>query len=204
MKDLVVLGPDKNVKFGIDGLLFRFESLNIKQISYEIFVHPLRDPGVYHDAANFLRPFSSGYLYALVFLDHEGSGQEHKQPDDIALEIKTGIERSGWQNRVEVIVFVPELENWVWTDSLHTSEALGWDSYSELKNWLMEEGMWKQNVSKPNRPKKAMEMALKRTRIPRSSSIYMEVAQRVSLDRCQDQSFRNLRNILQRWFPNEE
>ena len=43
MKDLIVLVPDKNVRFGIDSLLSRYESLNIKQISYDIFVHPLHD-----------------------------------------------------------------------------------------------------------------------------------------------------------------
>ncbi|MGQ9632147.1 MAG: methylation-associated defense system protein MAD4 [bacterium] len=201
MKDLVVLAPDKNAKFGIDGLLSRYESLNIRQISYDIFVHPLHDPGVYRDAANFLRPLSSHYSYALVFLDHEGSGQEITPPDEIARRMKTDIERNGWPNRIEVIVFHPELEIWVWTESPHTAKALGWGDYSELKNWLIGQKIWQENASKPKRPKEAVEVSLRMKRIPRSSSIYKEISQNVSLDRCQDRSFRNFRDILQKWFP---
>lgn len=204
MKDLVVLVPDKNARFGIDGILSRHESLNIRQISYEIFVHPLRDPGVYHHAANFLRPFSKQYSYALVFLDHEGSGQEKTPSDELANILKRDIENNGWPNRVEVIVFEPELEIWVWAESKHTAEALGWDNYLELKDWLIEQGVWEQNTSKPKRPKEAVEEGLKRKRIPRSSSIYHEIAQNVSFDRCQDKSFIKMRNILQQWFPKEE
>lgn len=204
MKDLVVLVPDKNVYSGIDGLLSRHESLNIKQISYEIFVHPLHDPGVYDDAANFLRQFSNQYLYALVFVDYEGSGQEQTLPGDIAIKVRKEIERNGWSNRVEVIVFDPELEIWVWADSPHTASALGWNSFPGLKNWLTQQGFWAQNAAKPQRPKEAVEIALRKKRIPRSSSIYQEIAQNVSLIGCQDDSFIKFKNILQQWFPKEE
>lgn len=204
MKDLVVLVPDKNVQFGIDSLLSRYESLNIRQIFYEIFVHPLHDPGVYHNAANFLRPLSNRYSYALVFLDHEGCGQERTPSDEIASTVKRNIERSGWPNRVEVIVFDPELEIWIWTDSPHTASALGWNSFSDLKNWLTQQGLWAQNVAKPERPKEAVEIALRKRRIPRSSSIYREIAQNVSLIGCQDDSFMKFKNILLQWFPKEE
>lgn len=204
MKDLVVLVPDKNVKFGIDGLLSRYESLNIRQISeddYEIFVHPLHDPGVYHRAVDFLRPFLREYRYAAIFLDREGSGQEHRSSDEITGDIKTRLEDNGWRDRLEVFVFDPELEIWVWTESPHTAGALGWDNYSELRDWLGQQGLWAQNALKPERPKEAVKMALKIKGIPRSSSIYKDIAQRVSLSRCQDQAFRNFRDILQKWFP---
>ena len=201
MKDLIVLVPDKNVRFGIDSLLSRYESLNIKDIFYDIFVHPLHDAGVYHNAANFLRAFSNHYSYALVFLDREGSGQEQTLPNNIANTVKKDIESNGWPDRVEVIVFDPELEIWVWTESPYTAAALGWDNYLDLKKWLNEQGFWEQNSSKPKRPKEAVESSLKLKRIPRSSSIYREIGQRVSLHRCQDESFRSFRNILQKWFP---
>lgn len=204
MKDLIVLVPDKNVKFGIDGLLSRYESLHIRQISYEIFIHPLHDPGIYHDAANFLRPFSNDYSYAIIFIDYEGCGQEHKQPNIIVNELKNTIEQNGWPNRVEIIVFNPEVEIWMWTGTRHTAEALGWNSYSELKNWLIDRGFWEQNSYKPKRPKEAVEIALREKRIPRSSSIYQKISQKASITSCQDQSFINLRDILQRWFPREE
>lgn len=204
MKDLIILAPDKNVRFGMEALLSRSRSLNIKEISYEIFVHPLHDPGVYHDAANFLRPFSNQYLYALVSLDREGSGQERKTADDIAGKIKREIERNGWQDRGEVIVFDPEVEIWIWTESRKTAKVFGWNDYSELKTWLMQQEVeWKQNTLKPERPKEAMERSLKVKGIPRSSSIYREIAKNVDFNRCQDKEFNKLRETLQKWFPKE-
>jgi len=103
MIDLVVLVAGKNEKYGIDILLSRFIKLEIPQITYDIFVHPLRDPGIYHNGADFLRPLATQYSYTLVFLDHEGSGQETTSPDAISIKIKTDIERNGWPDRVEVI-----------------------------------------------------------------------------------------------------
>jgi hypothetical protein len=205
MKDLIVLVPDKNVQFGMEGLLSRFRPLNMKQISYEIFVHPLHDPGVYHDAAKFLRSFSNQYLYALVFLDREGSGREKDPSEKIAGKVKREIERNGWPDRGEVIVFDPEMETWIWTESTDVAKALGWDDYSELKTWLMQrEVNWRQNALKPERPKEAVELSLKRKGIPRSSSIYREIANNVDFNRCQDNSFREFRGILQKWFPKEK
>ena len=200
MKDLVVLVPDKDVRFGIDGLLSRYQSLNIRMISYEIFIHPMHDPGVYHDAANFLRPFSNQYSYALAFLDREGSGQQGSA-EEIAEHIKRDIERNGWPTRAEVVVFDPELEIWIWIESRHTARALGWDDYLELKEWLKERGHWEQNASKPRRPKEALLISLKNRRIPRSSSIYFEIAEKVNLNLCHEPSFERLKDILQQWFP---
>lgn len=36
--------------------------------------------------------------------------------------------------------------------------------------------------------------------IPRSSSIYQDIAERVSVNRCQDPSFLRFKTILQNWF----
>lgn len=201
MKDLVLLVPDKNVQFGIDSLFSRYNSLEIRQISYEIYVHPLHDPGIFSGAASFLRPFSKQYLYALAFVDHEGSGKEQILPSELSRILKNDIERNGWPNRVEVIVFYPEFEIWIWTEDDSTAKSLGWGNYLEMKNWLLGQGVWEQNLSKPKRPKEAVEISLKIKHIPRSSSIYREIGQKARLDRCQDQSFRSLKNILQNWFP---
>jgi hypothetical protein len=173
VKDLVALVPDKNVKFGIEGLFSRFKSLSIKPISYDVFVHPQHDPGIFHGAADFLRAYSNEYSYSLVFLDYEGSGQETIPPDEIAKKIKVKIERSGWLNRVEIIVFIPEFEVWMWTNSPHIAKVLGWNNYLRLKNWLVHQGLWEENTLKPKRPKEALEVSLQKTGIPRSSSIYL-------------------------------
>ncbi|MGQ9859519.1 MAG: hypothetical protein ACUVS3_12650 [Thermodesulfobacteriota bacterium] len=67
MKDLVVLVPDKNTEAAMKALLeHRQHALGIRPITFDIFVHPRRDPGVYHEAEEFLRPLQSQYRYALV------------------------------------------------------------------------------------------------------------------------------------------
>ncbi len=111
------------------------------------------------------------------------------------------MKKNGWQDRVEVIIFDPELEAWVWTESLHTAKSLGWNDDPKLKNWLLERGYWQNKSIKPTRPKEALESALREKRIPRSSPIYQEIAKRVSLEKCQDHSFKTLREILSKWFP---
>jgi len=204
MKDLVVLVGGKNEKSGIEVLISRFINIEIRQITYDIFIHPLRDPGIYHNGADFLRPFAQHYSYALVFIDHEGCGQERTHPDEIKIKLKTNIERNGWPHRVEVIVFYPELEKWVWVESRHTALTLGWNSYSELKSWLVQNGIWRKDATKPERPKEALDLILRVKKIPRSSSIYAEIAQKINLNICQDQSFKNFKNILKKWFLKEE
>ena len=203
MKDLIVLVPDKNMKSGLENLLHRTESLNIHAITFDIFVHPQRDPGIYHRAADFLRPFSRVYSYAIAFIDREGSGQEDLSSDEMANRIKRHIENNGWPKKAEVIVFDPELENWIWTDSIHTAQALGWSNYSELNAWLEKQGLWHKSMNKPGRPKEAVEISLRQKGIPRSSSIYKEIAQRASFTQCRDQAFMKFKTVLQRWFPED-
>jgi hypothetical protein len=201
MKDLVVLVPDINAKSGIEALLGRYRSLNVREFSFNIFVHPERDPGVYHKSCDILIRLKDDYKYALVFIDFEGSGQEQRSVDDIYNNIKSSIENCGWRNRVEVIVFNPELEIWLWVDSPHTAKALGWDSYERLKNYLISEDLWDLGRNKPYRPKEALEDVLRISRIPRSSSIYQEIASKVTLKNCSDPTFDRFKKILIRWFP---
>ena len=203
MKDLIILVADKNMKSGMENLLLRTESLNINAISFDIFVHPQKDPGIYHRAADFLRPFPRMYSYAIALIDREGSGKEDLSSDEMADRIKRQIEHNGWPEKAEVIVFDPELENWVWTDSIHTAKALGWSNYSELNNWLEEQGIWHKSMNKPVRPKEALEISLRQKGIPRSSSIYKEIAQKASFAECQDRAFIKLKTVIQKWFPKD-
>jgi hypothetical protein len=78
MKDLVILVPDKNVQAGLTSLLKREESLGIKKVSYNIFIHPKRDPGIAKDAHNYLRSLINEYRYAIVCLDFNGSCFENE------------------------------------------------------------------------------------------------------------------------------
>src|SRR4029077_8753446 len=109
---------------------------------------------------------------------------------------------AGWGDRAAAIVISPELENWVWSDSPHIDRALGWGgSEVPLKDWLGERGSRNAEAIKPARPKEAVELALRIAYKPRSSSIYFELAQSVSTDRCTDPAFLKLRRCLREWFP---
>lgn len=204
MKDLVVLVPDKNTKFVLEGLLSRTESFQIKHIEYDIYyIHPEHDPGIYHKGADFLRFQRKFYNYALVFLDREGCGPEHKTAEEIASEIKSHLEKNGWPNHAEVIVFDPELEIWAWINSPNMSKNLGWQFFEELKNFLQDKKLWHKNALKPHRPKEAFEFALYEKRIQRSSAIYKKIAQSVSLRTCNEPSFLQFKKILLNWFAKE-
>lgn len=203
MKDLIVLVPDKDTKFALEGILGRHDALNTKRIEYDIFVHPLHDPGVYKKAADFLRPFLNQYQYALVLLDREGSGQERKSASQISHNLRKELERNGWSERAEVIVFDPELEIWAWVDSAQMAQTLGWIDYRQLKNYLIQQGLWQRNSPKPQRPKEAFERALRSRGIPRSSSIYREIADQVGFNGCVEASFETFRTILKAWFCKE-
>lgn len=205
MNDLIVLVPDGNMRSGIDSLFSRYEDLGIRQITYTIIVHPNRDPGVYNDPVEPLRLSINQYRYALVFIDHEGSGKEKTAPENMAKHIKTRLNGSGWKDRSEAIVFDPELEIWLWANSQYTAEIIGWHNYSELKNWLVNKGFWLENLPKPLEPKKALENALmnapkNKQGTPRSSKIYGEIASKINFHRCQDPAFKKFMEVLQKWF----
>ncbi len=200
MKDLIVLVPDKNVKFGIESLLKRNNSFGIHPINFDIFIHPERDPGIYKNAHDFLRGFTNKYRYSLVFIDYEGSGQEIKSIDNLASEIKIKLERNGWLKRCEVIVFNPESEIWLWVNSYHFYNYFGFNSFDELKYLLAKKRMWNSNQNKPEKPKEAFENLLKEKKIPRSSSIYRDFAERVNFQNCQETSFLKFKETIFNWF----
>ncbi|HXG86411.1 MAG TPA: hypothetical protein VNI84_20500 [Pyrinomonadaceae bacterium] len=203
MKDLVVLAADKNTQFTLQGLFSRNQSLGIRDIatSSDIFVHPQRDPGCYNQCVNFLRSFKGVYNYGLVIFDREGSGQETKTREEIEAELEQQLSDSGWNDRIAVIVIEPELESWVWSDSPHVERILGWDEQIiSLKDWLVNQNFLESNQVKPSRPKEAMDGAIRQVKKPHSSSIFLQLAEKVSLNRCQDNSFLKLKTILQLWF----
>jgi hypothetical protein len=86
---------------------------------------------------------------------------------------------------------------YLWAESTHTANALGWDDYNTLKNWLVSKGLWEEDAPKPMKPKEALEMSLAVKRISRTSSIYEEIASKVSLHRCKVPSFLQFKEILQ-------
>jgi len=200
MRDLVILVPDKNVQAGLTSLLEREKALGIRKISFDIFIHPKIDPGILKDAHNYLRNLVNEYKYAIVCLDFNGSGFESKSIEKLETEISRNLNKNGWEERNAVIVFEPECEEWLWVQSNSLAKILGWNNYDDLKEKLIKGKYLKAGKIKPNNPKEAFEYLLKQKRIPRSSSIYKEAAERVSFRNCQSRSFTKFQNVLKSWF----
>ena len=200
-KDLVVVVPDNNMEAAVQGLLGRRESLGIRRVSSDVFVHVHRDPGVLRTSHELLRPLAAHYDRALVMFDREGCGRE-EPPELLAEQVQGNLDRSGWAGRSQVIVLDPELEVWVWSDSPHVASALGM-SNRDLER-LIEECFGSREEVKTTCPKEAMEQVLRSSCKPRSSSIYRELADRVSVQRCSDGAFLRLKACLREWFPRGE
>jgi len=201
-KDLILLVADKNMEASLKGLLSRFQSLKFRQVTFDLYVHPERDPGCLLRAHDFLRPFASQYERALVLLDHDGCGQESDERSMLESALEKRLGETGWEGRAAAVIIAPELENWVWSDSPKVDIALGWgDKTPPLRAWLGEKDLLQVGAVKPAEPKRAVELALRATRKPRSSAIYFELAQGVSTARCTDPAFAKLRRCLREWFP---
>ena len=96
----------------------------------------------------------------------------------------------------------PELEAWVWSNSPHVDDVAGWQNRRlPLRRWLISQGYLQEGATKPEQPKEALEAALRTVRKPRSASLYRQLAERVSLRRCNDPSFLELKTVLTAWFP---
>ena len=200
-KDLVVLTADKNTQFALRGVLSRHQSLDIRKPEADFFVHPGRDPGVYHNAHDYLRVALRTHRRALVVMDRVGSGQEDKSREELENVLERAMSQSGWQDRAAAVVLDPEIETWVWSNSSHVEHELGWLQQEKgLRPWLQEQGFLEEGSLKPEKPKEAMEAALRVVRKPRSSAIYQNLAEKVGLSRCQDPAFLKLKTVLQAWF----
>jgi hypothetical protein len=203
-RDLFVVVADHSMKAAVTGVLRRPESLRIRKITFDVRVHPQKDSGVLRRAHHLARPFAAKYRHALVVFDREGCGREPIDRARLEADVESGLARNGWADRAAAIVLDPELECWVWSDSPHVDAAIGWEGQTPaLRAWLVEQGFLVEGAPKPERPKEAMEAAMRRVRKRRSSSIFRELAEKVSVQRCTDPAFEKLRDTLRQWFPAE-
>lgn len=202
-KDLVVLSPDKNWMAALEGLFSRPPALGIRPIVADTLRHPRKDPGCANEGVEFLSQFSEQYYYGLLIFDYEGCGKERTgSPRDLQNALDEQLIQSRWGERARTVVLSPELEAWVWSDSPHVDGVTGWRGRQPgLRQWLISEGWLREGEVKPTRPKKAFEAALEVANKRRSSSLYQQIAERVSLQRCQDPSFLEFKSILRQWFP---
>ena len=201
MRDLVVLAADKDMEFAVKGLLARAAALGIRGILSDVFVHPHHDPGCLLEGHDFLRLYTKSHRHALVMLDREGSGREDLSRESLEQEVEGLLAQSGWENRAAAIAIDPELEVWVWSGSPHVDAVLGWGGRNPtLTAWMVSEGLLPHDRRKPDRPKEAVEQALKVASMARSSSRYFELAKRVSLEQCVDPAFAKFKSTLRAWF----
>lgn len=199
-KNLVILVADKNMEFAVRGILARRNALGLREISFNLYVHPERDPGCLNRGHDFLRPFAKSHARALILLDHDGCGRESVSAEQLETDIESRLSQSPWEG-CAAIVITPELENWVWTDSPHVDAVLGWTGQNpSLRSWLTARGYWQQGEIKPRAPKAATEAAMRVVRKQRSSSLYADLAGKVSLERCSDRAFVKLKATLRSWF----
>ena len=205
MKDLVVLSADKNMEHTIKGLLSRPESLDIRPIIADVLIHPRRDPGCVNEGVAFLSGLSEHYRHGLLMFDYKGSGAENKYSfSDLQESLNSELSQTPWQHRAKTIVLNPELEVWVWSKSPHVDDVAGWKNRNpSLRRWLIERELLQKGEVKPARPKQAFEAALREVKKKRSSSLYQQIAEKVSFDGCDDTAFLEFKRILQEWFPLE-
>lgn len=202
-KDLVVLVPDQEMKATLMGIFKTYDRLQTRKIDlYGLYVDPHHDSGVYQRSHEFLRPFLRLAGHCLVVFDRDGCGST-KPREEIESEVESHLAQNGWAGRSAVIVIDPELENWVWSDSPHVETALGWPVGGKLKTWLVENRFLGTDSVKPVRPKEALLEALRVVKRQRSSSIYVQLAQQVSFQRCSDPAFIKLKTVLLNWFPKD-
>ena len=202
--DLIALVADKNMEYAVRGIIARERALGIRAIEYVVHVHPEKDPGCLLRGHDFLGSFTRQFEHALLLHDRDGCGQENKSREELEQEIEGRLSLSGWGERAAAIVLDPELEIWVWSDSPHVDSVLNWQGKEpDLRSWLNAENLFLENQVKPERPKEAMDRALREVRKPRSSSLYLQLAQQVSFQRCIDPAFSKLKTTLQHWFPIE-
>jgi hypothetical protein len=202
MKDLVLLVADKNAHFALKGVLSRPMALGIRPIEFEFRVHPGRDGGARESGPEVLALERRLFRHALLLLDFEGCGTDLLNAKLLETQLDERLFLR-WQDAAKSIVIEPELDVWVWGSDNAVETAIEWPPGGHVREWLRDRGFTFWANDKPARPKEALEEALRIPALPRSSAVYQKIAEKISLQRCRDESFIRLRNKLVKWFPVE-
>jgi hypothetical protein len=200
MKDLVLLVADKNAHFALKGALGRPEALGVRPVDFEFFVHPGRDGGVRKFGPEMLALNRRRFRHAFLILDFEGSGTNQQNGMLLEEELDKRLFTT-WRGAAKAIVIEPELDVWIWGGDNAVETAIDWPAGQGVRDWLRKRGFAFEENGKPTRPKEALEEALKKPGLPRSSYLYQSIAEKISLRRCNDGAFLRLRGQLNEWFP---
>jgi len=117
MRDLVVVVPDKGTEQALTGLLKRPESMGVRTIDFIVRVHPQKDPGCYHTGHELAATSRREASHALVVFDRAWEGAPSTDAAELQREVEARL-RTLWGDQCACIVIDPELEAWVWSDSL--------------------------------------------------------------------------------------
>lgn len=209
-RDLFVIVPDLDMENTIKTLLcYRQPALNI-QLDFnpdrppqgDLLRYAGRDSGCFRDAINILRAPQRTHQHAILIFDRDGCGAKDMDRKWIESKVERELCDNGWEpEKIAVIVIEPELEAWVWANSPHVANVLGWrDDPMALRPFLLKSGFWEAGLEKPRDPKAAMWAALREQGKPVGARIFAELAKRVGLADCRDAAFQKLRSRLLDWF----
>lgn len=213
MNDLLFFVADKNMAAAVSGLFGRpqiHKIVGCAEFAFSVkndikVAAGKNDPGLYVCANELMRPYSTQYARAVVIVDEEWNGS----PGALTIEekLREHLVDAGWtaDNSLGLCVR-PEADVWLWSSSLHSANALGWESWNTLRPRLEAKGLLTAGATKPARPKEAAEWALRNCpgkKVPRSSTIYQQVASKVSVNSCTDDALVRLLDTLRAWFPPE-
>ncbi len=207
MKDLVILAADKDMKVTLSALLKRTQALRIRPITYDVWNYPNHDSACVSEGVAYLNGFQGRYSHALLIFDYEGCGKEPRYTlAELADSLVRQFQEGPWKREARAIIINPELESWIWSDSPHVAEIIGWkDKTPALKTWLQTQGWLSAQLgAKPERPKEAFRAALQATRKSPGSHLFQQLAETVSFQRCADPSFAMFCQTLREWFPKED
>ena len=199
--DLVCIVADKDMKAAITQLFRRSKNLGTRVFEYEVVTHPEHDPGCFHNSEKILNGYCSTAKHALIILDYDWDGVPASNGSELEDQLEQSLNKRYEEGWARAVVIEPELEAWVFSISPHVAKVLGWPSNERLRSTLASAKLWRAGQPKPSDPKTALEEALRRRQIPRSSSIYRQLAERVGTKSCTDRSFVRLKSLLNAWFP---
>lgn len=199
--DLVVVVADGGIEQAVRGLLSRPEAIGIRPLRGVEYpkLHRM-DGGTFSLGHELAAVYRESHSHALVMFDYEWEGRPTDDPQELVADMERRL-CVRWGNAARCVVIVPELEVWLWSDSPYVAAALGWPDHATLRAWLEAAELWPPGAAKPASPKEAYLRAINEKRTERSNGTFFELAGKVSLKRCKDDSLQRLLGILGEWFP---
>lgn len=174
-KELLVVGPDKNMQFLMESLLSKATSLGAQLPSHRLDTHPQRDAGCL-DAHELLEPQARLYQHALVVANAERSGRAGVPRERLEAEIEQKLSASGWGDRARAVIVAPGIGRWLMEHSYQERCPPGGDAQA------------------------ALEALLRRKKIPQSPELYRSLAAQMIAEGEPDPAWQKILSALKDWF----